>query len=283
MLTPMQRPKEFGTKAVLTPEEAKKYREDSLGAATWTRAPAAARSDVERAYNDFWWDFGTTASHPDVAHRRSAGRPYAADDRRRRSSGSPQARPAGYAGPAEEPGPHPAGALPAWAFNCADRRCAPSAATTTTCRSCRRRDHVVILNEMVHDARIVPLDGRPHLPHPICVSGWATRAAAGRATRSSSRRRTSATTTSFRGSTRKPARSSSGSRAMDDEHARSISFTVDDPTTWIRPWTAAYPMATQPTEPIYEYACHEGNHGMEGISRAPAWTKQAAKPTTGSR
>ena len=52
-------------------------------------------------------------------------------------------------------------------------------------------------------------------------------------------------------------------------------FTVDDPTTWTKPWTAV-PMATT-DEPIYEYACHEGNYGMFGIlSGARAVDKKAA-------
>ncbi|PYR53159.1 MAG: hypothetical protein DMF89_00400 [Acidobacteria bacterium] len=41
-------------------------------------------------------------------------------------------------------------------------------------------------------------------------------------------------------------------------------FTVDDPTVWTRPWTAAIPMA-KTNEQLYEYACHEGNYGMHGI------------------
>ena len=41
-------------------------------------------------------------------------------------------------------------------------------------------------------------------------------------------------------------------------------FTVDDPTTWTRPWTVAYPMV-KTDGPIYEYACHEGNYGLVGI------------------
>jgi hypothetical protein len=41
-------------------------------------------------------------------------------------------------------------------------------------------------------------------------------------------------------------------------------FTVDDPTTWTKPWTVAYPMV-RTKGPIYEYACHEGNYGLVGI------------------
>ena len=41
-------------------------------------------------------------------------------------------------------------------------------------------------------------------------------------------------------------------------------FTVDDPVTWTRPWTAAVPL-TKTGAPMFEYACHEGNYAMEGI------------------
>jgi hypothetical protein len=44
-------------------------------------------------------------------------------------------------------------------------------------------------------------------------------------------------------------------------------FTVEDPNTWTRPWTAAVPLRKVPG-PIYEYACHEGNYGLPNILRA---------------
>ena len=57
-------------------------------------------------------------------------------------------------------------------------------------------------------------------------------------------------------------------------------YTVDDPTTWVRPWTAAVPM-TKTQGPIYEYACHEGNYGMVGIlSGARAQEKAAEAAAT---
>jgi hypothetical protein len=47
-------------------------------------------------------------------------------------------------------------------------------------------------------------------------------------------------------------------------------FTVDDPTTWTRPWTAEFPLR-RADQPMYEYACHEGNaRSVEGILRAAA-------------
>jgi hypothetical protein len=54
-------------------------------------------------------------------------------------------------------------------------------------------------------------------------------------------------------------------------------FTVDDPTMWTRPWTAVVPM-TKSDDPIYEYACHEGNYAMSGIlAGARAADKAAAE------
>ena len=41
-------------------------------------------------------------------------------------------------------------------------------------------------------------------------------------------------------------------------------FTIDDPGTWTQPWTAVIPMQRM-DQPIYEYACHEGNHGLQGV------------------
>ncbi len=49
-----------------------------------------------------------------------------------------------------------------------------------------------------------------------------------------------------------------------DDKTLLYEFTVDDPTMWTRPWTAAIPM-TKIDEPIYEFACHEGNHALLGI------------------
>jgi hypothetical protein len=53
-------------------------------------------------------------------------------------------------------------------------------------------------------------------------------------------------------------------------------FTVSDPTTWTRPWSASIPML-RTDERIYEYACHEGNHSMETfLSNARAKEKKSA-------
>ena len=52
-------------------------------------------------------------------------------------------------------------------------------------------------------------------------------------------------------------------------------FTVDDPTTWTRPWTVAFPM-TRTDAPVYEYACHEGNDGLRDILSGARYEEQLA-------
>ena len=60
------------------------------------------------------------------------------------------------------------------------------------------------------------------------------------------------------------------------------SVTVDDPSTWTKPWTFSLPLTVNDDEPLYEYACHEGNYAMKNIlsgSRlADAEAAKAVKP-----
>ena len=51
---------------------------------------------------------------------------------------------------------------------------------------------------------------------------------------------------------------------------------MNDPNVWTRPWTAQIPMSRS-EEPIYEYACHEGNHGLVGILSG-ALAREATPP-----
>ena len=119
--------------------------------------------------------------------------------------------------------------------------------------------YVVILNEMVHNARVIPLDGRPHGE----IRQWV----------GDSRGRWEGETLivetkNFRGET-----SLGGSsrdtflverfRRMDPDTVM-YEFTVEDPNNYTRPWTAMIPLR-RTDGPLFEYACHEGNIGMHGI------------------
>ncbi|MCY4638063.1 MAG: hypothetical protein OXG04_26825 [Acidobacteria bacterium] len=119
-------------------------------------------------------------------------------------------------------------------------------------------DHVVILNEMVHNARIVPLDGRPHLPAHLRQWVGDSRASWDGDT-------LVIETRNFLGET--SLRGSSANLHLVERFTRAgadtliYEFTVNDPTSWAGPWTAQVRM-NRTSEPLYEYACHEGNYSM---------------------
>ncbi len=120
------------------------------------------------------------------------------------------------------------------------------------------RDHVMVLAEMLHDARVIPLDGRP--PVSTNIRQWM----------GSSRGRWEGDTlvvetTNFNG---KVGYRGSGENLRVIERFTRIAddtlvyrFTLDDPTTWTRPWTAEIAMA-KTIGPLFEFACHEGNYGL---------------------
>lgn len=146
--------------------------------------------------------------------------------------------------------------------------------------------YVVILYEMIHDARIIPVDGRPHLPST--VRQWM----------GDSRGRWEGTTlvvetTNFIGNEFSLIPHGGGGngtylgagatlRLVErftrlDATTMDYRFTLDDPELYTRPWTAAIPLTTvgSPTS-ILEYACHEGNHSIVNILSGAAARDRAA-------
>jgi hypothetical protein len=121
--------------------------------------------------------------------------------------------------------------------------------------------YVMILVEMIHDARIIPTDGRPHLPKNVRHwmgdprGHWEGNTLVVETTNFTDK-------TNYRGSGENLRLIERFTRTAADQIL--YEFTVDDPTTFVRPWTAQLPMY-RIQGPVYEYACHEGNYGMEGI------------------
>jgi hypothetical protein len=138
------------------------------------------------------------------------------------------------------------------------------------------RDYVAIYNEMGPSSRIVPLDGRPHLPSHmrqwlgdsrgrwegetlvVETTNFLRETAFGR----------------YAGSVGRLGGSGPNIHLIErftrvDPDTLLYQVTVTDPTTWVRPWTYAIPMRKS-TEAIYEYACHEGNYGLENILKGAA-------------
>ena len=126
-------------------------------------------------------------------------------------------------------------------------------------------DHVVILHEMVHDARIVPLDGRDPLPDTVRQWMGSSRGYWDGDTLVVETTNFTGKTASFNPSVSTAA--GSGTTLHLTERFRRVAddtllyeYTVDDSATFTRPFTAVLPMKRG--EAMFEYACHEGNYGL---------------------
>jgi len=115
--------------------------------------------------------------------------------------------------------------------------------------------YVVIVMEAIHDARIIPLDGRPHLPRSMrtwngdSVGRWEGQTLVVDTTNFCDK-------DNFLGAAENLHLVERFARVAADEIRYEI--TVDDPTTWTKPWTLVLRLK-QTQEKIYEFACHEGN------------------------
>ena len=127
--------------------------------------------------------------------------------------------------------------------------------------------YVVILAEMIHRARIIPIDGRPHLDDSILQ--W----------EGDPRGRWEGNTLIVESSNFREVQSMRGASAgirsrqteqqrlvekftVVDENTLQYSIHVDDPETYTEPWTASFPLRRDSEYEIYEYACHEGNYSV---------------------
>jgi hypothetical protein len=131
---------------------------------------------------------------------------------------------------------------------------------------------VIVLQEMIHDARIVPLDGKPHLPSNIRQLHGDPR---GRWEGDTLVVETTNFINGFQGSTPNVKVTERFTRV--EPTYLNWELTVDDPDTWVQPWTFMIRLK-QTDEQLYEYACHEGNHSMVGIL-AGARAEEAAAAT----
>ena len=125
--------------------------------------------------------------------------------------------------------------------------------------------YVAILQEMVHNVTVIPLDGRENLSGRIRQYGgdsrgrWEGDTLVVEVTNFNDK-------TDFRGSANIRSEELRVSERFTRIGRNTIlyQFTVDDPRTWTQPWSAEFPL--MPTEgPVFEYACHEGNYGLANI------------------
>jgi hypothetical protein len=270
-LTPLERPAEFADKPTITQDEADAWVKQTLQRNNRDRRDGGAEVDVGRAVNDYWFERGSglmtidgrirtslITEPPDgklpalTADARTRAASRAADNRAHPADGpenrSLQERCLSFnAGPPMMPGPY-----------------------NNYVQIFQMPGYVIILNEMIHDARIVPLDGRPHV------------AAAVRSWLGDSRGRWDGDTlvvdtTNFL----LPANVRGADERLHlverfrrvDADTLLYEFTVDNPTAFTKPWSAALSM-TKTSDRIFEYACHEGNYALMDILRGARYQER---------
>jgi len=261
--TPLQRPEAFANKPVLSDAEAAAFLKDlPNGGCRFVKCDGSAEGRLESAYDDSWYDAGSK-----LADNRTSlvvdppdGRVPALTPEAQKKVAEMRAQDRGRA---LIDGPEQATLVDRCLVGFNSGPPMSSSAYNNNVQITQTRDYVVIYNEMVHSARIVPLDGRP-LP-PQHVRQWVGQ----------SRGRWDGDTLVVETSRFRPESlvGPGGFQSIDAENIRLVErfwrtgdslqyeYTMNDPRTWTRPWTVRMPMQ-QSSEPIYEYACHEGNHSM---------------------
>jgi hypothetical protein len=270
-ITPLERPSELAGKDVLTAEEAAEFEKQTLERRNADRRDGGADADVGRAYNQFWWDYGSkvigTKRTSLVIDPPDGKIPPLTPQGQKKVDARTVALRRPAAGPEDRN---------LW------ERCilAPNAgppmlpsAYNNNVQIFQTPTHVVIYNEMINDARIVPLDGRPHIA--ASIRQW----------KGDSRGRWDGNTlvvdttnfrddSGFRGAGTGLHLTERFTRVAPDTLL--YEFTVNDPATWTKSWSAALPMKNT-DGPIFEYACHEGNYGMVNMLTGARAQEKAAE------
>ena len=254
-LTPVERPPEFAGKEFLTEQEAAEYKRRTLEQVNSDRRDGGADADLRRNYNEFWRDRGTTV----VASRRTSlivdpldGKiPAFTPEARKKQAARAEAGRV-LSGPEDL----------ALRIRCISRDL-PMIPTPNNnfLQIIQGPGYVAILQEMMHEFRLIPLDGRPHLDPKV------------RGYMGDSRGHWEGDTlvidtTDFIGKgnfygadeglhlTERLTRT--------DPNTILYEFTVDDPSAFTWPWSGELPMRKS-QEGVFEYACHEGNYSMTDI------------------
>lgn len=245
-MTPLERPRGVD-KPVFTKDEAEAFEQQTV-----------ERQSANAANGYDWWDTGTRyldRRRTSLIVDPSDGRLPPLTPEAQRRSAAPRQAPQGSA---QGPEDFPLNSRCIWWQN-AGPPMLPSPYNDNI-QFIQTRDHIVIFNENIHDARIIPMDGRPH----GTIRQWL----------GDSRGRWDKNTlvvdtinfsnkTSLRGS-------DENLHVVErftwiDADTLEYRFTVEDPTVWTQPWTVVLQMR-RTNQRIYEFACHEGNFlSMEGV------------------
>ena len=272
-VTPFERPAQFAGKEVLTEQEASEFEKQTIQSANADRREGAGTdADVGRAYNQFWYDRGTKV----VGTRRTSLVIDPPDGRVPALTAEGQAKADARAAarrerPADGPEDRPL-VERCILWPTAGPPMVPSGYNNNY-QIFQSPGYVAILVEMIHDVRIIPLDGRPHLP--ATVRQWM-----GDSRGHWEGNTLVVETTNFTDKTNY--RNASEHMRLVERFTRvdadtiNYEFTVNDSSAFTKPWTAAIPM-TKTEGPIYEYACHEGNYGIMGVLSGARAQEKAAQ------
>jgi hypothetical protein len=278
-ITPMERPADLANKEFFTEQEAAAYEKDVVTRNNKDRRDGPAEADVGRAYNDFWWDSGTKV----VKTRRTSlvidpanGKipPMIPAARERQQARQAPNRGHEFDGPENRPLPE----------RCLILQGAGPPITPTAYNNnvqiVQGTGYVALLIEMGHEVRIIPTDGRPHLPSSVRLwkgdsrGRWEGDTLVVETTNFSDKN-------SYRGAGENLKLTERFRRA--DADTLIYQFTINDPSTWETPWTVEIPV-TKSKGQLFEYACHEGNYGMMGaLSGARVEDKAAEEARRKSR
>jgi hypothetical protein len=305
-MTPVERPASAKGRLTMTVDEARALEKQQADA----RAKLAQPSDANReappvggdgtagpygnvgGYNYFWIDPGETLNKVDGQLRTSLvvepsdGRvPQMLPEAVQRNSTAQRARPTSDAGEnvqTTQPGAYdnieqrPLGERCIIGFgSTSGPPMLPTYFYNNLKQIVQTKDYVMILTEMVHDARIIPFRSTHAPPHirkwlGDSIARWEGDTLVVETTNFNDKTR-------FRGSSESLKVTERFSLADNSILYR---FTIEDPTTWPRPWTGEYSWApARPGDQLYEYACHEGNYAMEGIMKGARLLEEEAAET----
>lgn len=271
-ITPLERPAEFAAQEYFTPKEAAAFERATNSRNNADNRDADPEVDVSHGYNQFWYDRGTkvaegmrTSLIVDPPDGRIPPLTPAAQKRLDEQTAYAKAHPTD--GPESR----------ALSERCLLWRTAGPpmlpGGYNSNYQIIQSGDSVVILVEMIHDARIIPLDGRPHLAGNIRQwmgdprGHWEGNTLVVDTTNFTDKTR-------FRGADENLHLTERFTRVSPEMVL--YEFTVNDPTAFTKPWTARIPMV-KTKGPIYEYACHEGNYALGDMLAGARAAEKSAK------
>jgi hypothetical protein len=271
--TPLERPRELGLQGALSAEEARAYEERARQRVEMSNQPSdpnrppPSDGNTDAGYNLFWLDRGTNVAVVNGEYRTSLivdppdGQiPFVEGDRPQGLIAQWRARPG--VEPFDGPELRPLGERCLLAFSSSSGPPMLPVMYNNNYQIVQTPDHVMILVEMVHDARVIPLN-KSHSAHDTerwmgeSVGRWEGDTLVVE-TRHFHPQQT------FRGASEHLVITE---RFWLENAGKIIySVTLEDPTVFAQPWTAEIPMQRRPAgEMMYEYACHEGNYAFSGI------------------